>query len=171
MSNSTYSNRTKIANSFNKGQGSQPDLCEKLDIEGLKVDYLNGVLSFNYCSQGQKDVHHAMLFNALLKDKSIDYIERLFKHLESGEYLSLNHGIVTTQTSIDKYKQFSPLFTELGITRAESNGKGSKLHRLYCVPSPYIVDSLAAVGIITHDVLTDNYMVVGLKVELPKIEA
>ncbi len=168
---STLKEKTiSILNSNDKGQGSTLSLSNKLLVSDLSVDYLNGLLSFKFQTEAHKDAYLTMLMHKELKDKSPDYIERLFKHLNSGEYLSLNHGTVTAQTSVDRYKQFATLFSELGISRAESNGKGSKLHRLYCTPSPTIVDALLAVGIITHDVLTDNYAVVGLKVELPKDE-
>jgi len=160
----------KILDSNDKGQGSTLSLSNKLLVSDLGVDYLDGLLSFKFQTEAHKDAYLTMLMYKELKDKSPDYIERLFKHLNSGAYLSLNHGTVTSQTSVDRYKQFETLFSDLGIIRAESNGKGSKLHRLYCVPSSTIVDTLALSDIVTHDVLTDNYVVVGLKVELPKDE-
>lgn len=158
----------QILNSNAKGIGNSKGLADKILVSDLTVNYLNGIYTFKYQNESHKDAHMTTLLNLITKDKAPDYIERLFSHLNNGEFLNLNHGVVTSQSTIDKYKQFSPLFEELGITRAESNGKGSKLHRLYCTPSPVIVDALALVGIITHDVLTDNYAVVGLKVELPK---
>jgi hypothetical protein len=166
---STYSDRVKIAKSFDKGQGSNPDLCEKLDIQGLKVEYLDGVLSFNFKSQAQKDVHHAMLFNALLKDKAGDYIERLFKHLGSGEFLSLNHTDGNgSAISVDKYAQFQTLFESLGISEVKSNGKGSKLTQLICNPTPELVTILSVNGFENITPLIDGFSVIGLKVELPK---
>lgn len=157
-----------ILNSNDKGIGNSKGLADKILVSDLTVTYLQGVYTFKYQNESHKDAHMTTLLNLITKDKSAEYIERLFQHLGNGEFLNLNHGVVTSQTSVDRYKQFAILFDELGITRAESNGKGSKLHRLYCTPSPTIVDALADVGIITHDVLTDNYAVVGLKVELPK---
>lgn len=157
-----------ILNSNDKGIGNSKGLADKILVSDLTVNYLNGVYSFTYQNESHKDAHMTTLLNLITKDKPADYIERLFSHLNNGEFLNLNHGVVTAQTSIDRYKQYAPLFEELGITRAESNGKGSKLHRLYCTPSPTIVDALTAVGIVTHDILTDNYAIVGLKVELPK---
>jgi hypothetical protein len=166
---STLKEKTiQILNSNDKGIGNSKGLADKILVSDLSVSYLNGVYTFKYQNESHKDAHMTTLLNLITKDKAPDYIERLFNHLNNGEYLNLNHGVVTAQTSVDRYKQFSPLFEELGITRAESNGKGSKLHRLYCTPSPVIVDALALVGIITHDILTDNYAIVGLKVELPK---
>jgi hypothetical protein len=171
MKMSTLKEKTiSILNSNDKGIGNSKGLSDKILVSDLTVNYLNGVYTFTYQNESHKDAHMTTLLNLITKDKSPDYIERLFQHLGNGEFLNLNHGIVTSQTSVDRYKQFATLFSELGITRAESNGKGSKLHRLYCTPSPTIVDALLAVGIITHDVLTDNYAVVGLKVELPKDE-
>ena len=169
--NSTFSTVEvdRILNSFDKGQGNTAELSYKLYFQdNLTISYLNATHVLKFQSQEHLQAYLLMLFYKDIKDRSMENIDKLFKHINSGAYLSLNHGIVTAQTSIDRYKQFSELFNELDITRAESNGKGSKLHRLYCTPSPVIVDALAAVGIITHDVLTDNYMVVGLKVELPK---
>lgn len=159
-----------ILNSNDKGIGNSKGLADKILVSDLTVTYLNGVYKFTYQNESHKDAHMTTLLNLITKDKPADYIERLFSHLNKGEYLNLNHGIVTAQTSVDRYKQYESLFEELGITRAESNGKGSKLHRLYCTPSPTIVDALALVGIVTHDILTDNYAIVGLKVELPKEE-
>ena len=165
---STYSDRSRIAKSFDKGQGSNPDLCEKLDIQGLKVEYLDGVFSFNFKSQAQKDVHHAMLFNSLLKDKAADYIERLFKHLGTGEFLSLNHTDGNATVSVDKYAQFKVLFDSLGITEVKSNGKGSKLTQLLCNPTPEMVTTLIVNGFENISPLVDGFKVIGLKVELPK---
>lgn len=157
-----------ILNSNGRGQGSTYSVSDKLLVSNLSVEYLGGVYSFNFTTDAHKDAYITMLMYKELKNKSPEYIEKLFKHLGGGEFLSLNHGV--SQSTIDRYEQFSNLFAELDITRAESNGKGSKLHRLYCTPSPTLVDALALAGIITHDVLTDNYVVVGLKVELPKDE-
>lgn len=161
----------RILNSFDKGQGNTAQLDYKIYFEdNLTISYLNAMYKVKFQSQEHLQAYFLMLFYKDIKDRSTENIDKLFKHISSGAYLSLNHGVVTTPTNVDKYKQFESLFEELGITRAESNGKGSKLHRLYCTPSPVIVDALALVGIVTHDVLTDNYAVVGLKVELPKIE-
>ena len=161
----------RILNSFDKGQGNTAELSYKLYFQdNLTISYLNSTHVLKFQSQEHLQAYLLMLFYKDIKDRSMENIDKLFKHISSGAYLSLNHGVVTTPTNADKYKQFESLFTELGITRAESNGKGSKLHRLYCVPSPTIVDALALSGIVTHDVLTDNYAVVGLKVELPKNE-
>lgn len=166
---STYSDRVRIAKSFDKGQGSNPDLCEKLDIQGLKVDYLDGVLTFTFKSQAQKDVHHAMIFNALLKDKASDYIERLFKHLGSGEFLSLNHTDGNGSTvSVDKYANYKNLFDSLGVTEVKSNGKGSKLTQLICEPTTETVTILSVNGFSNITPLIDGFAVIGLKVELPK---
>ena len=43
-----------------------------------------------------------MLLYKELKDKSADYIDRLFNHLGSGEYLSLNHTKENSKASIDR---------------------------------------------------------------------
>lgn len=168
---STFTQRNTINQSFSKGQGANPDLCDKVDLEGLKVYYLGGALTFNFTSQAQKDCHHAMLFHSLLKDKGADYIQRLFEHLGSGEYLSLNHTDGNGSTiSVDKYAQYKTLFDSLGIEEVKSNGKGSKLTQLLCEPTESTVTILSVNGFSNISPLIDGFKVIGLKVELPKSE-
>lgn len=165
---STFTQRNSINQSFSKGQGANPDLCDKLDIENLKVYYLGGTLTFNFTSQAQKDCHHAMLFHSLLKDKGSDYIQRLFEHLGSCEYLSLNHTGDNAKVSVDKYKEYKELFDSIGVTEVKSNGKGSKLTQLLCEPNESTVTILSVNGFSNISPLIDGFKVIGLKVELPK---
>ena len=100
-----------VLNAFEKGQGATKGLNEKLIVCGLTVSYLNGLYTFNFKSEAQKDAYLTMLAYKELKDKSPDYIERLFKHLGSGEYLSLNHTDGTgTVSQVDKYAAHKPLW-------------------------------------------------------------
>lgn len=163
--------RENILNSFDKGQGNTQGLADKLIINDLDVDYLEGVYYFSFKSHAHKDCHHTMLFNALLKDKGADYIERLFKHLGSGEFLSLNHTDSNgSAISVDKYAQYKELFESIGVTEVKSNGKGSKLTQLICNPSEETVTILSINGFSNISPLINNFKIIGLKVELPKNE-
>lgn len=167
---STSTQRNTVNQSYSKGQGANPDLCDKLDIENLKVSYLGGALTFNFTSQAQKDCHHAMLFNSILKDKGADYIQRLFEHLGSGEYLSLNHTSENAKVSVDKYAMYKTLFDSLGVTEVRSNGKGSKLTQLLCEPTESTVTVLSVNGFSNISPIVENFKIIGLKCELPKSE-
>lgn len=160
-----------VLNAFEKGQGATKGLNEKLIICGLTVSYLNGLYTFNFKSEAHKDAYLTMLAYKELKDKSPDYIERLFKHLGSGEYLSLNHTDGTgTVSQVDKYAAHKPLFVSLGITECRSNGKGSKLVQLLIDnPNEFTVTALVNEGFNNISPLLDGFKVIGLKCELPKV--
>lgn len=110
-----------------------------------------------------------MLLYKELKDKSEDYIERLFNHLDSGEYLSLNHTEKNSKASIDKYAQYKTLFDSIGVLEVRSNGKGSKLTQLLCEPTAEIITVLTKEGFNNISPLLDGFTVIGLKCELPKV--
>ena len=99
----------QILNTFDKGQGATNNLNIKLLASELKVDYLDGFYTFKFQNEAHKDAYLTMLLYKELKDKSEDYIERLFNHLGSGEYLSLNHTEKNSKASIDKYAQYKTL--------------------------------------------------------------
>lgn len=161
----------QVLNSFVKGQGATFELDSKLLVAELDVNYLTGVYSFSFSSEAHKDAYLTMLMYKELKDKSPDYIERLFKHLGSGEYLSLNHTDSNGSTvSVDKYAQFKELFDSIGVTEVKSNGKGSKLTQLLCEPTESTVTILSVNGFSNISPLIDGFKVIGLKVELPKAE-
>ena len=160
----------QVLNSFVKGQGATFELDSKLLVSDLDVSYLKGVYSFRFSSEAQKDAYLTMLMYKELKDKSPDYIERLFKHLGSGEFLSLNHTDGNGTVSVDKYEQFKSLFDSLGVTEVKSNGKGSKLTQLICEPTESTVTILSVNGFSNISPLIDGFRVIGLKVELPKSE-
>jgi hypothetical protein len=162
------SDTINVLNSFVKGQGATLDLSHKLLVSDLVVDYLGGVYSFNFANDAHKDAYLTMIMYKELKDKSPDYIERLFKHLGSGEFLSLNHTDGNGTVSVDKYAQFKTLFDSLGITEVKSNGKGSKLTQLICEPTTETVTVLSVNGFNNITPLIDGFQVIGLKVELPK---
>ena len=158
-----------VLNAFEKGQGATKGLNEKLIVCGLTVSYLNGLYTFGFKSEAHKDAYLTMLMYKELKDKSTDYIERLFKHLGSGEFLSLNHTDGNTSTiPTDKYKEYKVLFESLGIEEVKSNGKGSKLTQLICEPTEETVTVLSVNGFSNISPLIDGFKVIGLKVELPK---
>lgn len=165
------SDTISILDSFTKGQGATLNLSQKLLVSDLIVDYLGGVYSFSFATDAHKNAYLTMLMYKELKDKSPDYIERLFKHLGSGEYLSLNHTDGNgSAISVDKYAQFKELFDSIGVTEVKSNGKGSKLTQLICEPTESTVTILSVNGFTNISPLIDGFKVIGLKVELPKAE-
>ena len=165
------SDTISVLDSFTKGQGATLNLSQKLLVSDLIVDYLGGVYSFSFANDAHKDAYLTMLMYKELKDKSPDYIERLFKHLGSGEFLSLNHTDSNGSTiSVDKYAPYQSLFDSLGVTEVKSNGKGSKLTQLICEPTESTVTTLSVNGFSNISPLIDGFKVIGLKVELPKSE-
>ena len=159
-----------VLNSYPKGQGATHGIDSKLLVSDLTVSYLNGVYSFKFQSEAHKDAYLTMLMYKELKDKSADYISRLFEHLGSGEYLSLNHTSDTPKVSVDKYAAYKTLFDSLGITEVRSNGKGSKLTQLLCEPTESTVTVLSVNGFANISPVVENFRIIGLKCELPKGE-
>lgn len=158
-----------VIRSFTKGQGSNPELGDKLNfIDELTLDYLNGTYQLKFQSQEHLLAYFLMMFNRDIKDRSIENIDKLFEHLNSGAYLSLNHTDDNAKVSVDKYAQYKTLFDSLGIDEIRSNGKGSKLTQLICNPSEETVTVLSVNGFSNISPLIDGFKVIGLKVELPK---
>ena len=158
-----------ILTSFDKGQGNTIDLAQKYDFDGLTLDYLNGTYQLQFKSEEHLKAYFIMLFNKDIKDRSLENLDKLFKHLNSGTYLSLNHTDGNNSTvSVDKYAQFKVLFDSLGITEVKSNGKGSKLTQLICNPTTETVTTLSINGFENITPLIEGFAVIGLKVELPK---
>ena len=158
-----------ILASFDKGQGNTIDLAQKYTFDGLTLDYLNGTYQLQFKSEEHLKAYFIMLFNKDIKDRSVENLDKLFKHLNSGNYLSLNHTDGNSQTvSVDKYAQYKVLFDSIGISEVKSNGKGSKLTQLICEPTPEIVTILSVNGFENISPLVDGFKVIGLKVELPK---
>jgi hypothetical protein len=162
-------NTIQILNTFDKGQGSTNNINVKLLASGLTVDYLEGGYTFNFQNEAHKDAYLTMLLYKELKDKSADYIDRLFNHLGSGEYLSLNHTKENSKASIDKYSKYKILFDRIGVIEVRSNGKGSKLTQLLCEPTAELITILTKEGFDNISPLLDGFTVIGLKCELPKI--
>jgi hypothetical protein len=159
-----------ILRSFTKGQGSNPELGDKLNfIDDLTLDYLNGTYQLKFQSQEHLLAYFVMMFNRDIKDRSIENIDKLFEHLNSGAYLSLNHTDGSNSAiPTDKYKEYKTLFESLGIDEVKSNGKGSKLTQLLCEPTESTVTILSVNGFSNISPLIDGFKVIGLKVELPK---
>jgi len=159
-----------ILKSFDKGQGNTVGIVDKLYFsDSLTLDYLNGTYKLKFQSLEHLQAYFTMLFYKDIKDRSLENLDKLFNHINSGAYLSLNHtdgnGSVV---SIDKYAQFKVLFDSLGITEVKSNGKGSKLTQLICEPTTETVTILSVNGFSNITPLIDGFQVIGLKVELPK---
>lgn len=161
-----------ILKSFDKGQGNTAQIVDKIYFENdLTVNYLNGTYKLKFQSLEHLQAYFVMLFYKDIKDRSMDNIERLFSHINSGNYLSLNHTDGNSSTvPTDKYKEYKVLFESLGIDEVKSNGKGSKLTQLICEPTEETVTVLSINGFTNISPLIDGFKVIGLKVELPKSE-
>ena len=179
MNNSNENNNTfsttaidDILKSFDKGQGNTAQIVDKLYFsDRLTLDYLNGTYKLKFQSLEHLQAYFAMLFYKDIKDRSMENIDRLFSHINSGNYLSLNHTDGSSSTMpVDKYKEFKTLFESLGISEVKSNGKGSKLTQLICEPTEETVTVLSVNGFSNISPLIDGFKVIGLKVELPKSE-
>jgi hypothetical protein len=158
-----------ILKSFDKGQGNTAPIVDKLYFrDSLTLDYLNGTYKLKFQSLEHLQAYFAMLFYRDIKDRSTENLDKLFKHLNSGTYLSLNHVDTNATVSVDKYAQYKVLFESLGITEVKSNGKGSKLTQLICEPTTETVTTLSVNGFENITPLIDGFAVIGLKVELPK---
>ena len=159
-----------ILKSFDKGQGNTARIVDKLYFKDvLTLDYLSGTYKLKFQSLEHLQAYFVMLFYKDIKDRSIENIDKLFEHLNSGTYLSLNHTDGSNSTvSVDKYKEFKTLFESLGIDEVKSNGKGSKLTQLICEPTESTVTILSVNGFSNISPLIDGFKVIGLKVELPK---
>lgn len=177
MNNSNENNNTfsttaidDILKSFDKGQGNTAQIVDKIYFtDSLTITYLNGTHTLTFQSREHLQAYLIMLFYKDIKDRSMDNIDRLFEHLNKGNYLSLNHTDGTNSTiPTDKYKEFKTLFESLGIEEVKSNGKGSKLTQLICNPSEETVTVLSVNGFSNISPLIDGFKVIGLKVELPK---
>lgn len=163
---------TTVLKSFDKGQGNTLPLVDKIEfIDNLTISYLNGAYTLKFQSEEHKAAYMLMLFYRDVKDRSIENIDKLFNHINSGAYLSLNHTDGTgTVSQVDKYAQYKPLFISLGITECRSNGKGSKLVQLLIDnPNEFTVTALANEGFNNISPLLDGFKVIGLKCELPKV--
>lgn len=161
-----------ILRSFDKGQGNTAPIVDKLYFsDSLTLDYLNGTYKLKFQSLEHLQAYFVMLFYKDIKDRSMDNIERLFSHINSGNYLSLNHTDGSNSAiPTDKYKEYKVLFESLGIEEVKSNGKGSKLTQLLCEPTESTVTILSVNGFSNISPLIDGFKVIGLKVELPKAE-
>jgi hypothetical protein len=157
-----------ILSSFDKGQGNTADLANKYSFYNLTLDYLNGTYQLQFKSEEHLKAYFIMLFNKDIKDRSMENLDKLFKHINSGAYLSLNHTDGNATVSVDKYAEYKNLFDNLGVSEVKSNGKGSKLTQLICEPTPELVTILSVNGFNNITPLIDGFQVIGLKVELPK---
>lgn len=173
-SNETFSTSEvdRILSSFDKGQGNTAELAAKLYfLDSLTISYLNSTHVVKFQSQEHLAAYFLMLFYKDIKDRSMDNMDRLFSHINSGNYLSLNHTDGSNSAiPTDKYKEYKVLFESLGIEEVKSNGKGSKLTQLICEPTEETVTVLSVNGFTNISPLIDGFKVIGLKVELPKSE-
>ena len=173
-SNTTFSTSEvdRILSSFDKGQGNTVELAPKLYfLDSLTISYLNSTHVVKFQSQEHLQAYFLMLFYKDIKERSMDNLDRLFKHINSGNYLSLNHTDSNgSAISVDKYAKYKTLFDSLGVEEVKSNGKGSKLTQLLCEPNESTVTILSVNGFTNISPLIDGFKVIGLKVELPKAE-
>lgn len=166
-----------ILDSFTSGQGNTTGLTDKLSIkndvtsDAILISYLNGAYTLKLQDEHHLQAMFLMLLNKELSNKPAESLEAWIKHISSGYWLSLNHkdaNAPKAQVSVwQKLSKYHSLFSTLGITGAESNGKGSKMTRLLCTPNNDTVKALIDNGFSNISPIVDGLTIIGLKCELP----
>jgi hypothetical protein len=142
-----------------------------LDNNGIRLTYKGAICEFlnlehllAYCSQALNARLNSTDYSALLKQ-----FEHITNGTEQGKtFISLTHGDTTMPA--DKFAKFKDLFESLSVTKVESNGKGSKLYKLFIEqPNNSHLSTLVDNGFTNITPLLEGLSVVGLKVELPKV--
>lgn len=163
---------TSILDSFTIGQGKTHDLdnnvkvSDKISLNGLSLNYNGSNLTFQ--SEEHKQAYFLSILYRNLKDLSLENVDKLFKHLSSGNYLSLNHRD-TKQADVSLFDTYKILFDTINMVTFERVSPKSKLYTLsYKVSldnNKLLIDS----GFKIHSPIVDNstFQVVGFTVELP----
>lgn len=170
----TLESATRLHLSNDKGQGNSHTLPQKLEMQITD----SGNVIFIYCGTFKiilsPEQYTAISQALILKEfasKNTETLERWCNHLSSGNYLSLNHTdgkTVKTQLSVwQKLFDYHVLFSTLGITDAQSNGKGSKMTRLICKPTNATIEALTKEGFTNISPIVEGLEIIGLKCELP----
>ena len=164
-----------LAASDIKGQGNLVSLClhQLSSVRKIAVDKYE--VTLNTESSGKLivivSIEQLLLFfikslHTANKSRSFEAAARWCEHISKG-FLSMTHGDVSEST--DATTPYKQLFDELGVTKVERNGKGSKLYQLFiAAPTNEHLTILATNGFTNISPLLDCLTVVGLKVELPK---
>lgn len=161
-----------ILDSFTIGQGKTHDIdnnvkvSDKISLNGLSLNYNGSNLKFQ--SEEHMNAYFLSILYRNLKDLSLENVDKLFKHLSSGNYLSLNHRD-TKQTDISLFDTYKTLFDAINMVTFDRVSPKSKLYTLsYRVSlenNKLLIDS----GFKIHSPIVDNttFQVVGFTVELP----
>lgn len=165
-----------ILNSFTVGQGKTNDLdlnvkvSEKIALNNLTIRYQGSDVTFQ--SLEHMNAYFLNIFYNTLKSKSLGDIDKLFKHLNSGNYLSLNHR--DNKPEVNILEQYAGIFDVIVYTSLIRVSSKSKLYSLLYNVSLDSNKLLIANGFKLHMPIVDpvTFQVVGFNVELPsKIEA
>lgn len=162
----------EILDSFTVGQGKTNDLdlnskvSDKIALHGLTVRYQGLDLMFQ--SEAHKQAYFLSIFYRNLKDLSLDNVDKLFKHLNSGNYLSLNHRDIK-QADTSLFDTYKVLFESINMVTFERVSPKSKLYTLSYKVSLENNKVLINSGFKIHSPIVDNstFQVVGFTVELP----
>ena len=165
-----------ILDSFTVGQGKTNDIdlnfkvSEKIALHNLTIRYQGSDVTFQ--SLEHMNAYFLNIFYNTLKSKSLSDIDKLFKHLNSGNYLSLNHRDNKSEVNVlEQYKSIFDIIVYTSLLRVSSKSK------LYSLLYNVSLDSnklLISNGFKLHMPIVDSntFQVVGFNVELPpKIEA
>lgn len=159
---------------FKTGQGNTLPLTERFTVSNtddgkLQLCYL-GSFTITFQDNAHLLAYFIMLASKEISSKSAESLPKYCEHVSKG-FLSLNHTDgKTVKTTVSLWYKLTPyhaLFSTLGITGAESNGKGSKMTRLLCTPNNDTVKALIDAGFSNISPIVDGLAIVGLKCELP----
>jgi hypothetical protein len=165
-----------ILDSFTVGQGKTNDLdlnfkvSEKIALNNLTIRYQGSNVTFQ--SDEHLNAYFLNLFYNTLKSKSLADIDKLFKHINSGNYLTLNHR--DNKPEINIVEQYAGIFDIIVYTSLIRVSSKSKLYSLLYNVSLDSNKLLIANGFKLHMPIVDDitFQVIGFNVELPpKTEA
>lgn len=172
MTNTQKTTTANILDSFTVGQGKTNDLdnnvkvSDKISLSNLSLNYNGSNLTFQ--SQEHMNAYFLSILYRNLKDLSLENVDKLFRHLSSGNYLSLNHRD-TKQADVSLFDTYKTLFDAINMVTFERVSPKSKLYTLsYKVSldnNKLLIDS----GFKIHSPIVDNstFQVLGFTVELP----
>jgi hypothetical protein len=161
-----------ILDSFTVGQGKTNDLdlnskvTDKIALHGLTVKYQGLDLIFQ--SQAHLDAYFLNILYSNIRSKSLEDIAKLFAHLNSGNYLSLNHKDNKPETNIqEQFKELFEAITMVSLERASTKSK------IYSMVYKVTLDNNAILiknGFKLHLPIVDSntFQVVGFNITLPE---
>lgn len=168
--------QARIHSTNTHGIGRSDNLADLVffDTYDKNLHYFGTVIKF-------QSLAHLLAFAGLavhkdLKSKNATQLNDFKSYIGQGELLTMTHKLAG-QVEQDKVAPYKQLFEALGVTKVERNGKGSKLYCLYVTDTTdehlkECFAKLTDVGFsnISPMLPTGSFSVVGLKVELPKVE-